>query len=81
MWMQSMVAHANPVRGILHVFRVGWESIDGIATHYGLDSSGIQSWWKQDFPHLSRLALAPAQPPVQWVLSLFPRGKVDRAWH
>ena len=21
-------------------------------THYGLDSPGIKSWWRQDFPHL-----------------------------
>ena len=81
MWMRLMVADANPIRGILCVLRVGWDSVDGIATHYGLESLGIQSWWKQDFPHLSRLALGPAQPPVQWVPSLFPRGTVDRTWH
>jgi hypothetical protein len=44
-----MVADANPVRGILRVFRVGWDSVDGTATHNGLDSSGLKSWWKQDF--------------------------------
>jgi hypothetical protein len=42
----------------------------GIATGYGLDSLGIESWWGQDFPHLSRLALERTQPPVQWVLGL-----------
>ena len=79
--MQLMVADSNPVRGILRIFWVGWDSIDGIATHYGMDSSGIKSWQKQDFPHLSRPALGPAQPPVQWVPSLFPRCKAARAWH
>jgi hypothetical protein len=29
---------------------------------------------RRDFPHLSRPALGPAQPPVQWVLGLS-RGK------
>jgi hypothetical protein len=45
-------------------------SIVGIATAYRLDSPGIKSWWGQDFLHLSRLALRPTQPPVQWVPGL-----------
>jgi len=36
----------------------------GIATAYGLDGPGIESWWGRDFPHLSRPALRPTQPPV-----------------
>jgi len=44
-----MVADANPVSSILRVFRVGWDSVDVIATCYGLDSLGIKPWWKQDF--------------------------------
>jgi hypothetical protein len=36
----------------------------GIATGYGLDSSGIESRWVRDFPHLFRPALRPTQPPV-----------------
>ena len=40
----------------------------GIATRYGLDGPVIESlWWGRDFPHPSKLALRPTQPPVQYV--------------
>jgi len=45
----------------------GQDSVVDIATGYGLDGPGIESQWGRDFPHLSRLALGPTQPPVQWV--------------
>jgi len=41
-----------------------------IATCYRLDSPGIKSRWGRDFPHPSRLALGPTQPPIQWVPGL-----------
>jgi hypothetical protein len=46
-------------------------SVVGIATAYRLDGQGIESRWGRDFPHLSRPALRPTQPPVQWVPGLF----------
>ena len=52
---------------------VGRDSSVGIATGYGLDGPGIESHWGRDFPHLSRPALGPTQPPLQWIPRL-PRG-------
>jgi hypothetical protein len=49
---------------------VGRDSSVAIAIRYGLGGSGMESWWWRDFPHLSRLALGPTQPLVQWVLGL-----------
>jgi hypothetical protein len=46
---------------------MGLDNAVGIATRYGLDSPRIESRWGRDFPHLSRQALGPTQPPLQWV--------------
>jgi hypothetical protein len=54
-----------------------YNSVVGIVTRYGLEGPGIESWWGRDFPHLSRRAARPTQPPVKLVPGLS-RGQGGR---
>jgi hypothetical protein len=63
-------------RSVFYTYIIGVccpDSLLRITTAYGLDGPGIESRWGRDFPHLSKPALRPTQPSVQWVLGI-PRG-------
>ena len=53
----------------LELYRGPGSSV-GIATELRAGRSGIESRWGRDFPHMSRPALRPTQPPVKWVPGL-----------
>ena len=56
-----------------------WAAIaQSLATRYELDGLRIESRWRRDFPHRSRPAMWPTQPPIQWVPGCFPAGGVNR---
>ena len=54
--------HLNNIKPLICV--VGRDGSVGIATRYGLDGQGNESRWGRDFPHPSRTALGPTQPPI-----------------
>ena len=48
----------------------GRDSLVGTATRHRLDGPGIESRWRRVFPHLSRPALGPTRPTIQWIPGL-----------
>jgi hypothetical protein len=57
----------------------GRDSSGSVAIRYRLDGLGIESRLRREFPHPSRLALGPNQPPIQ-ILPGLPGGKATGAW-
>jgi hypothetical protein len=53
-------------------------SVD-IATDYGLDGPGIESWWKREFSHTSKRSWGPPSPLYNRY-RVFPGGKAAGAW-
>jgi hypothetical protein len=53
----------------------GRDTVVSIATRYGLDGPRIESRWGKAFPHPSRTALRPTQPPITMGTGSFPRVK------
>lgn len=63
---------------LFDVLFVGQDSSVGLATCWKAWKSN--SGWGRGSSHPYRPALEPAQPPIRWVLGLFPGGKAAGTW-
>ena len=61
-----------------HLLRVGRDSVDGIATRYGLDGTGIESRWEARFS--APVQTSPGGHPASYTKGTgsFPRVKRTR---
>ena len=47
------------------------DTVDGIATYYGLDAQWIKSQWRRDLPDTHTPTMGTTHPPIQWQPELF----------
>jgi hypothetical protein len=71
---QTQIIGINLIKLTEYVFLSTFMNNEIIAVHYMLNGPGIESWYRQDFPHRSRPALA----PLQWVPGHFWGAKQTR---
>jgi hypothetical protein len=60
---------ATEIAGLI-LWNVVPDNVVGIATRFGLDCPGIESWCRKDLPHSSRPIISPNKPPLKWVPDL-----------
>jgi len=79
-------SHLNHINNTILINSFGFTVLQepgssvGMATCYWLEGPGIDSRLGRDSAYLSKPALGPTHPPIQWVPGLFPGGKSSGAW-
>jgi len=66
-WTTCFSLYPSTLSQKIHFNIITLHTCTCIATRYGLDGPGIDSRWGRCFLYLSRPALGPNQPPIQWV--------------
>ena len=79
--MQLELSMCKYIRNLytVHCIYRGRDSAVGIAIRYGTDGQEIEAGVGEIFRTRPDRLWGPSQPPVQWVLCLFPRGKAAEA--
>jgi hypothetical protein len=72
--------HNNNIYKLEYYGNDGPDSSVGVATHYRLESPGIEPQWGRDFPQSSGPALGPTHLPVHWLPGIFSGDKAAGTW-